>query len=211
MGPDGSRRAPRRREETRARIVAAAERVMRGKGISHATTREIAQTAGVAEGSIYNHFRSKADLFYAVLGQLPPDFFALTTGLPARAGTGDVRETLEEVVRAAVIFYGHSVPIGISVAGDPPLLARLREEVRRPGAGPQMPFELLGDYLRAEQELGRLSDAVSPRAAADLLMGTCFQKAYLAHFYDEAIPEAEVAAFARRAVNALLHGLAPPN
>ncbi|HZU16911.1 MAG TPA: helix-turn-helix domain-containing protein, partial [Candidatus Dormibacteraeota bacterium] len=40
----------------RERIVAAAARVIRERGVVNATTREIAREAGVSEGSLYNHF-----------------------------------------------------------------------------------------------------------------------------------------------------------
>lgn len=81
--------------------------------------------------------------------------------------------------------------------------------MRGRGVGPHKPFELLGDYLRAEQGLGRLNAEFDPRSAADLLMGTCFQQTYLAHFYGEEIPETTIAEFARQSVDALLRGLTP--
>jgi len=62
--------ARRTKEEaagTRTRIIDAAERVFRDKGVSHATLEDVAAAAQVTRGAIYWHFRDKAELFEAML------------------------------------------------------------------------------------------------------------------------------------------------
>lgn len=54
--------------ETRALILAAAKELFRTKGYSNSSSLEIAQSAGVAEGSLFYHFGSKANLL-AALGE----------------------------------------------------------------------------------------------------------------------------------------------
>jgi len=49
-------------EERRKQILDAAARVFAQKGYERATIAEIARTAGIAEGSIYNYFKNKGDL-----------------------------------------------------------------------------------------------------------------------------------------------------
>jgi len=49
-------------------ILAAAREVFSQKGYAEATTAEIAQTAGVSEGTIYNYFDSKRDLLISLIG-----------------------------------------------------------------------------------------------------------------------------------------------
>ena len=56
--------------DTRARIVAEAGRLFAERGYSGTTTAEIARRAGIAEGTIYRHFRSKDDLFVACVEAL---------------------------------------------------------------------------------------------------------------------------------------------
>ena len=60
-----------RKEETvkrrREQILDAAMEVFSRKGFSMATTAEIAREAGIAEGTIYNYFTSKRELFIAVI------------------------------------------------------------------------------------------------------------------------------------------------
>jgi AcrR family transcriptional regulator len=54
-------------EKTRQRILAAAREVMLEQGLVRATTREIARAADVSEGTLYNHFANKQELFHTTL------------------------------------------------------------------------------------------------------------------------------------------------
>lgn len=53
-------------EETRERILSAAREVIARKGKRGATTREIAEVAGVNEATLFRHFGSKSALLIAV-------------------------------------------------------------------------------------------------------------------------------------------------
>ena len=52
--------------ETRDRILEAAVRVFSREGFDRASVKSIAEDAGVAVGSIYNHFRNKDDLLISI-------------------------------------------------------------------------------------------------------------------------------------------------
>jgi AcrR family transcriptional regulator len=54
----------------RNQILDAAAAVFAEKGFHRATTKEIAKTAGVSEGTIYNYFDSKADLLIGIMTRL---------------------------------------------------------------------------------------------------------------------------------------------
>jgi AcrR family transcriptional regulator len=60
-------------EETRTRIIAAARDVMKRKGKRGATTREIADVAGVNEATLFRHFGNKDALIIAVAKHSCPD------------------------------------------------------------------------------------------------------------------------------------------
>jgi AcrR family transcriptional regulator len=63
-------RQERKESITRMReqqILDAALKIFSRKGFAEATTTEIAQEAGVAEGTIYNYYRSKRELLIAVV------------------------------------------------------------------------------------------------------------------------------------------------
>src|SRR5579871_253648 len=79
-----TRAAPRQRakrdpEATRARIVAAAERLFAERGYGDVSMPELAAASGVTAGAIYKHFDSKADLFFEVVRRT----VASTSGAPA--------------------------------------------------------------------------------------------------------------------------------
>ncbi len=53
-------------EQTRARILDAAERLFFERGVGNTSLEEIAAAADVTRGAVYWHFRNKADLFHAL-------------------------------------------------------------------------------------------------------------------------------------------------
>ncbi|MBA7603758.1 hypothetical protein ES703_10875 [subsurface metagenome] len=57
-------------EERRARIIDAALRLFADKGFSGTRTREIAELARISETLIFQHFKTKEDLYHAALGEL---------------------------------------------------------------------------------------------------------------------------------------------
>lgn len=60
-------RRARRIAQRRAQILEAAEAIFAAKGYHRATTREIASAADVSEGTLYNYFTSKRDLFVGLM------------------------------------------------------------------------------------------------------------------------------------------------
>jgi AcrR family transcriptional regulator len=167
---------------TRERILAAAREVMRGKGLVRATTKEIARAAGLSEGTLYNHFANKEELFLCTLNELPSGFVSLMRGLQERAGTEAVQSVLEQISRSALDFYGEAIPMGASFFADPELLARHRELLQQRGAGPQRANEAVAAYLRAEQRLGRVRGDADPDAVAYMLLGALYQYVYWEQF-----------------------------
>jgi TetR/AcrR family acrAB operon transcriptional repressor len=62
-----ARRTKEEAQETRSRIIDAAEQVFYEKGVAHASLEEIAVAAEVTRGAIYWHFKDKAELFDAMM------------------------------------------------------------------------------------------------------------------------------------------------
>ena len=88
---------------TRERLIDATERIIRSGGIMAVTTKDIAQEAGFAEGTLYRHFPDKTALLLAVFRErLEGAYISLILGLPQRAGEASVAANMEELAAAAV-------------------------------------------------------------------------------------------------------------
>jgi AcrR family transcriptional regulator len=195
---------------TREHILDAAARVLQTRGLGGATTREIAQAAGLSEAALYKHFQDKEQLYLCTLKERFPQLAAALHDLPTRVGRRTVRKNLEELATVALAFYDHGAPVAASLFADPALLARHREAMRQSGGGPQKPMEHLTAYLRAEQRLGRVARGARVEAAAGLLLGACLQRALLRQFLGDPVdPEAD-ARFVRDSVRTVLAGIGAP-
>ncbi|MGW6843050.1 helix-turn-helix domain-containing protein [Streptomyces sp. NPDC054958] len=183
---------------TPERLLDAAEKLMRTCGLANATTKAIAREAGCSEAALYKHFANKEELFVRVLMERTPNAGPLMAALqagPGEAGVeggveagveGGVEEGVEEglthIARHASLFYADAIPMAASLFAEPALLTRHREGVQEIGAGPHVVLDALAGRLRRELDAGRLRADADPRAAAALLLGACFQRAFFLHF-----------------------------
>ncbi|TJZ54480.1 TetR/AcrR family transcriptional regulator [Streptomyces piniterrae] len=202
---------------TRSRILDAAALLMTTVGLTRTTTKQIAREAGCSEAALYKHFRNKEEIFVRVLHERVPQFSDALARLPDQAG--DERGPaghLQEVTLAAVRFYRRAFPMAASLFASPELLATHRRKLDELGTvGPQTATQHLAAYLKAEQALGRISAGLDPHAAAGLLIGACFHRAFLDLFFGAEAPEGALRPegeeeFAAETVRALLAGLTPP-
>lgn len=188
--------------QKREQILEAAERVFRAKGLSGATTREIAREVGCADGTLYVHFDDRLALFLAVLERTLPGFLNPLHALEHCVGKQSVRANLEEVLHGALGFQHQIMPLIGGLLAEPELLNGFREVVRQRGSGPQSSLLAIESYIRAEQRLGRVPRSVHPRAVAFTLLGACFYRTFLNHFLGDALgPEQD--AFVRGVVGSL--------
>lgn len=174
---------------TRDRILDAAARVMRDQGLAKATTKEIARAAALSEAALYKHFRGKDDLFLHVLHERLPPFVGLLKALPERSGTQTVEANLAEIAGLALRFYSETAPLAASLFSEPELLARHREALLAGRNGPHRAHDYVAGYLADEQSLGRLAETVDVRAVAALLLGACFERAFLRAYLGPSVLE----------------------
>jgi AcrR family transcriptional regulator len=93
-----------RRNETRAQLIAVAERRFSADGY-HATSLDaVADEAGFTKGAVYSNFSSKEDLFFAVYERRVERFAAAAGHLPEAA---DVDAAVRDQVAAAAARRDH--------------------------------------------------------------------------------------------------------
>ncbi|HEY2628099.1 MAG TPA: TetR family transcriptional regulator [Usitatibacter sp.] len=92
-----ARRTKEEAQETRSRILDAAEVVFHDRGVANSSLEEIAAEADLTRGAIYWHFKDKAELFDAMMQRvaLPVE------DILERAGGGDGNVEPLEVLRRA--------------------------------------------------------------------------------------------------------------
>jgi AcrR family transcriptional regulator len=81
-------------DERRAAIVETAIHLFAEKGFRGATTRELAAAAGVTEPILYRHFRTKRDLYTAIIEAKAGEANVHAADLAELADRGDDREFL---------------------------------------------------------------------------------------------------------------------
>jgi AcrR family transcriptional regulator len=168
---------------TRGRLLQAARDVVAEVGYPHATTRAIAEAAGVAEGTIYRHFPDKATLFLAAVVDANAPVLVGLSGLPARAGHGSVIENLADALGQLAQLRAHMLPLELAMLTDPELAAQRQRALAAhagtagaatgPAALPGPP-QLLAQYLAAEQALGRIRADLDPVLTAVTILAALF-------------------------------------
>lgn len=195
--------ATARGRATRKRLLSATTDLVKEVGYAQTTVRAVARAAGIAEGTIYRHFPDKSSLLLAaVVAQFEP-IAEWMSQLPARAGEGELADTLTECLTRLASLRERLLPLELAMLTDPELSAA-RDQKALPAGAPDPPA-MLAEYLAAEQDLGRLRADVDPTEAATLILVTLFGLAIA-----PSGPSASTAPpTIRRVVELLLEGLAP--
>lgn len=192
---------------TRERIVEAAARVLTERGIVGATTREIARAAGCSEALLYKHFADKQEIFIAVLSEQLPRIELPATDERGRRGE-NLAESLAALIATLLEFFARTFPMAVSIFGAPALLAEHREGIRSRGFGPEALIRQVERMLRAEQDAGRIRRDADLDAAARMLVGFAFHRAFLSA-YDGETSVADARGLAERGAAMLLPALQP--
>jgi AcrR family transcriptional regulator len=192
---------------TQQQILDAAEHIIRERGVAHATTKEIARVAGVAEGTLYNHFARKEDLFLALFRRrVPATYKDAISG--HRAGTASVSANLTAIALAGMHHFEQIVPLMVAFLADADSLARLQAFLQDTGSGPQRVYADVAAYLAAEQALGRVNSQVTPLSGAALVLGPCWQFVFLRQFLGTNPVTVSEEQFVEDLVHGLMAGLA---
>jgi len=197
----------RRGAATRDSLLQAATELVAEVGYHQATTRLIAERAGVAEGSIYRHFPDKRALFTAAILDRQQGVTQWMSQLPSRAGSAPVLDILTETFTQLSKLRESIIPLEIALAAEPELhrtvtAANLTEAVQDLGGPPH----LLARYLQAEQDLDRIDPGLDPTRTAVVLLASLFgvQTSPLAQ------PGGLDAKAIRELVQIFLTGISPP-
>jgi AcrR family transcriptional regulator len=191
-------------DERRRKIIQAAMYVFSRSGFSGATTRKIAQKAGISEAMIYSHFKDKEDLYSAIIEQKIQESEPLYYPLDAMRKKDDERafETIvsnfmqrysEDTTFLRLLLFsaleGHELA-GMFVAGP----------VRRF-------FEFLAEYMR-ERIDEEAFKPVNPEIASRCLVGMVHYFVLLKKIYgDETLQSIELNETIETMINIFCRGI----
>ena len=159
---------------TRAKLISATQQVVHEIGYAHATTRAIAEAAGVAEGTIYRHFPDKVALFFAAALDQDSAVIEELTSLPAQAGQSTVIDNLTIALERLATLREKVMPLELALHSDPELIERRRTMAPPISLNGPTPPEAIAQYLVAEQERGRIRSDIDCLEAALVLLATLF-------------------------------------
>ncbi len=186
---------------TDEQILEAARAVFMDQGLK-ATTAQIAEQAGISEGSIFRRFSSKHDLFLAAMGLPEPPFFARLDGL---AGKNSVEENLFAIGVQMVDFFTELVPKMMMIASSGVIDESLRD------ADEVMPVKglrLISNYFDAEIKAGRLAIG-DPEILARMFAGSLHHYAFAETVGINKFMPIPKQSYVRGVVQFILHGAAP--
>lgn len=177
-------------------ILDAARAEFLAHGLAKASTVAIARRAGVSEGSIFNRFPTKDDLFRAAMDDAQPPVLALDSYV----GKGDLRENLVRITVESIHFLNGFLP---------KLMLRWSERELGPKAKvctrPREILRALTAFFKAERALGRVGG--DPPIIARMYMGSVWNYCFmLAVAGDRSM---SVSTFAERLVAGLWQGIDP--
>lgn len=202
MKPAENRPAAKRgRQSRRPQIIAAAEKLIRTRGLANATTKAIAAEAGCSEGALYVHFESRLHLLLAVLEESLPDMLIPLEEMEQAVGKATPRENLERALTAIFAFHQRVTPMVCALFAEPELLGEYRRSLTSRNKGPQGAIARLRRYLAAEQKLRRIRKDLDPEIAATSLMANSFFRSFVEQFLGQTEP---FAPFCRRLVKRIL-------
>jgi AcrR family transcriptional regulator len=156
---DRQTRVRRTREESRAQIVAAAERLVRKRSYAELSVEEVMAEAGLGRTIFYRHFDDLADLLSRACQEAIDELFAAQRALGDR-GSGALRDAL----RNAVEVYATHGPLLRAVAEasavDPKIAADHQAMRRRFDALVELAMRdvLPGDATETARALGLLNE-----------------------------------------------------
>ena len=216
LAPEASTPAPpceapareRARDVRRKAILDIARDTFMAEGYAATSMSGIATKLGGSKGTLYNYFRSKDELFEAMMREeCAAEFLAMTS----LALEGEIDVVLRSLGGAFVRFILSSKAVGIhrivaAETGRFPELGRMFYE-----EGPRRTLTVVSGFLAARMEEARLRRA-DPQLAAQHLIALLKSGVHQMFLWGIAPPmdDAEVDQHVASAVETFLHGYATP-
>lgn len=98
---------------TKEKLKKAALAAFAQKGYEGATMNEIAEAVGINKASIYNHYKGKEDLFFAVYQDIASDYEKLIKRLLRDSENMEIQDKLQYMFKEYILFYHKDLHISL--------------------------------------------------------------------------------------------------
>jgi AcrR family transcriptional regulator len=164
-------------------ILDATHRVISTQGLAAASTRAIAEEAGVGVGTLYNYAEDRLELVVDAMLRHARIVSEPLEKLSTRAGKGTVARNLRRFAHEVGEVLDGLIPMFAAAFSDAQLLEALRRAIStHQGTGGPFTVHPIESYLLAERELGRVAPDADCRSAVSLILGLCHERAFLDYF-----------------------------
>ena len=173
-------------DAVRDHILDAAHRVIARHGLAAASTRAIAEEAGVATGTLYTYVDNRLQLIARSIFRRARILSEPLADLPSNAGDDTVSGNLRRFARRVATVLDQLVPLFAAAFSDADLLDALRRELSA-SVHADGPFAVhaVERYLLAERDLGRVARDADCHAAAAMVVSLCHDQAFHRYFRGE--------------------------
>jgi AcrR family transcriptional regulator len=170
-----------------------------------ATTADIAERAGISEGTIFRRFPTKHDLFMAAMG-LPacPSWIATLEGFVDGSADAGLAQNLTTLGHEILEFFEDLIPKMSMVLASGDKQMPSFEGLSEPP--PVRGIKALANYLHHEQRAGRIR-ACDPEVAARMYLGSLHMYAFTDVFGINDFLPMPKQTFVRGVVDNLLRGV----
>jgi len=203
---DDSARPTRRERQVAARqeqIIDAAARLFAAKGFHRTTTREVAQAADMAEGTLFNYFENKDDLLVGILtrlseNEMPQEWQAWARPDEARQFFSELLDLQQDSVEKNTIMMQ---AILSEILANADLRQRYAQQILEPT------LHWLETALRRHAETGQIRQVYVPataRVLASLWMGL-----FIMEILGDPLATSEKERLADAIITLALNGIAP--
>jgi AcrR family transcriptional regulator len=198
-------RRERRIAERKATILAAAAQLFAEKGYQRTTTKEIAEAAGISEGTIYNYFNSKDELLLGLMMQTARRFELdrqLGSSLPQ-----DPKAFLAALLRRRNQMNresGDALKVMVmEILVNPDLKAQYNQHLLQPA------YHLIEEHLRLRMEEGQIAAGNVPLTAR--VLTSLFLGLFMLYAMGDPLVEAEMERLPDFVADLLFGGLDRPH
>ena len=184
--------------------LVAAREVFLERGVN-ATSAEVAQRAGVSEGTLFKRFKTKHEMFHCAL-DIDGEGEEWERTMPERVGVGDPQEQLTQLLKDGIEVLRIIVPLVLTSSTDPTTIPAHMQN-KEPSA--MRTLRVLTRYFDAEMRLGRFRRQ-DPEICARMIMSAAWHYAHFELMFGamDILPMPEDT-YIRGVVASLWHGFQP--